>query len=100
LRDENSYQVELEWKGKKSSIAKIRNFKISIDNPQDEGGENSGPMPTELLLASLGGCITIGIAYFADKMRVNLIDLHLRIKGIKNKEDSRIDQVDILYTLK
>lgn len=75
LRNKDSYQVELEWKGKKSSIANIRNFTISIDNPQDEGGEDSGPMPTELLLASLGGCITIGISYFADKMRVNLSDL-------------------------
>jgi hypothetical protein len=44
VRNEDSYQVEVKWKGKKGSIANIRNFKIIIDNPQDEGGENRGPM--------------------------------------------------------
>ena len=98
--DEESVQVNIIWKGGKSSLASIRDFKISIDNPEEKGGTNTGPTPTELLLSSLGGCIIIGLSYFADKLRINLKHLSLKIIGIKSEdENSRINQIDIFTYL-
>lgn len=39
-----------------ASIATIRNHQIVMDRPEAKGGNNTGPMGGEALLASLGGC--------------------------------------------
>jgi uncharacterized OsmC-like protein len=94
---EKSLDVQLEWKGEKRSIAKIREFTIPIDNPREKGGTDEGPMPTELLLASLGSCTMIGFTYFAKKMRVNLRNLRLTVSGIKAEEKNpRFSHINIL----
>lgn len=40
---------------------------IIADEPIDEGGQNLGPKPTELLAASLGACTCITIRMYADR---------------------------------
>jgi putative redox protein len=43
----------------------IREHRIIVDEPQDKGGTDQGPAPSELLAASLGSCTAITIEMYA-----------------------------------
>jgi uncharacterized OsmC-like protein len=41
----------------------IRGHEITVDQPLEDGGADSGPTPSELFVASLAGCV----GYFAER---------------------------------
>jgi putative redox protein len=43
------------------------NHSIVADEPEDEGGDDAGPTPQELLAASLASCTAITIEMYADR---------------------------------
>jgi putative redox protein len=40
---------------------------LRVDEPRDVGGADTGPRPTQLLGASLAGCIAITVEMYADR---------------------------------
>ena len=40
---------------------------LRVDEPAEKGGTDTGPRPTELLGASLAGCIAITVEMYADR---------------------------------
>lgn len=40
---------------------------LRVDEPADKGGSDTGPRPTELLGASLAGCIAITVEMYAER---------------------------------
>jgi putative redox protein len=40
---------------------------LIVDEPQDRGGTDTGPRPTQLLAASLAGCTAITVEMYADR---------------------------------
>ena len=60
-------------------VAQVRSHRIVVDQPSHAGGDDAGPMPIELLGASLGTCIALYVKQFCqsrglpyDGMRVEL----------------------------
>jgi uncharacterized OsmC-like protein len=58
----------------------VRGHRITVDQPIDEGGTDDGPMPIELLGASLGACVALYVqgflaarGYPADGMRIEVM---------------------------
>lgn len=45
----------------------IREHRLIADEPEDKGGGDAGPKPTELLAASLATCTAITIEMYADR---------------------------------
>jgi putative redox protein len=45
----------------------VRDFSFVADEPIADGGLNSGPMPTEYLLAALGACSAITVKLYAQR---------------------------------
>ena|SRR5579859_5177336 len=43
----------------------IRQHELTVDEPPDQGGDDTGPSPQELLAASLAGCTAITIEMYA-----------------------------------
>jgi putative redox protein len=50
----------------------IREHRLIADEPEDEGGTDTGPTPTELLAASLATCTAITMEMYADRKQWDL----------------------------
>lgn len=46
---------------------KIRDHSLTVDEPTDQGGEDAGPSPQELLAASLASCTAITMEMYAQR---------------------------------
>jgi putative redox protein len=45
----------------------LEGHELRVDEPEDAGGTDSGPRPTQLLGASLAGCIAITVEMYANR---------------------------------
>lgn len=65
---------------------------MTIDEAVEYGGGDAGPMPTELLVASLASCFALAVAHAAMKRRVSLPDLTVRAESFRAEGDLRYDR--------
>jgi len=54
-------------KGKYEHEVRIREHRLTADEPEDIGGRDLGPSPEELLAASLASCTAITMQMYADR---------------------------------
>ncbi|MFT7498316.1 MAG: putative redox protein [Porticoccaceae bacterium] len=91
--------------------AKMRNHYAVIDEPVDQGGDDSGPTPVEYLLTAIGGCVSITLRMYAErkkwdvgKITVNVIQKEeLTSEGIKKsliEEISFENEITLVQTEK
>jgi putative redox protein len=50
----------------------IRQHMLVADEPEDHGGDDSGPSPQELLAASLASCTAVTMAMYAERKGWNI----------------------------
>lgn len=85
--------------------AKSRQFEITIDEPKELGGTDTGMNPVELVLCALGACQAIVARVYAPQFGVNLeafsIELEgdLDIDGFLNKADVRSGFSEVRYNI-
>ena len=58
---------------------KVRDHKLVADEPEDEGGEDLGPSPQELLAASLASCTAITMEMYAKRKGWNTDGLEVDV---------------------
>ncbi|MCZ6454212.1 MAG: OsmC family protein [Alphaproteobacteria bacterium] len=63
------------------SETKIRNFTITVDEPESLGGTDTGPNPVELILGALASCQEITYRAFAEALEIPLDNVSVRIEG-------------------
>lgn len=81
LRDDYEYAVwTAEWRGGLSADVSGRGHAIRVDEPPEFGGEDSGPMPTELVVAALASCFCLAIVWAARKEGIALEDLEVQVQ--------------------
>ncbi len=69
------------WRGGWRCDVQAGGFTLVVDEPEDVGGTGQGPMPTDLLLASLSSCFALAVAWAADKRAIVLPDLDVTATG-------------------
>jgi putative redox protein len=74
-------EITASWEGGHRCRALIRGFEVLVDEPTASGGTDTGPKPTELLLASLGACFAMAVTHAARKRGRELADLSVRVRG-------------------
>jgi len=53
--------------GTLSHAVEMRDHRVTADEPKDQGGEDTGPSPQELLAASLASCTAITMEMYAQR---------------------------------
>jgi putative redox protein len=57
----------------------IRDHHVTADEPEDNGGDDTGPSPQELLAASLASCTAITIEMYAERKGWDIGDLEVNV---------------------
>lgn len=77
-----TFKANVKWTGQGVlSEGTSRGFTVSVDEPKELGGTNKSMNPVELLLNALGGCMSICVAAFAKKCKVDLKASNVEIEG-------------------
>ncbi|WP_366078638.1 OsmC family protein [Thermococcus sp.] len=79
------YRAELDWDGNVGSFARVREFRLRTDTNTDGG--NEGPLPAEYLLTAIGGCLTINWGRLIKKMRLNVEEMSIEVRGWRNLKE-------------
>lgn len=80
MRDK-TLSVEASWEGGYRCTVASRQFRIRIDEPENAGGGDTGPQPSEVFLASLAGCFTLALYHVAKKRDIELPDITVTATG-------------------
>jgi len=64
-----------------------QHHRMVIDEPVSKGGEDKGPKPSELLLASLGGCISITLRMYAEHKQLPVEEISVLVKRDPPEKD-------------
>jgi uncharacterized OsmC-like protein len=72
-----------------------RHHKIAVDEPVAAGGSDTGPGPTELLLASLGSCFTLAVGHVAAKRGIPVNAIEVVVTGTYDGPSFRDFVVDV-----
>ena len=78
VRRRRGYEHEIE----------IREHRLITDEPEETGGGDSGPKPTELLAASLAACTAITLEMYADRKGWDLGGVEVAVDFTKAEGES------------
>lgn len=74
--------VSIKWAGGKfGQQITVGTHHVRADEPLSSGGDDSGPSPHELLLASLGACTAMTLKVYAERKGWPLRDVHVTVSG-------------------
>lgn len=93
--------VEVKWNGRKNFSAAIDDHTIIMDMDEERGGNNEGPRPKPLMLASLGGCSGLDVISILGKMKIEPDYFNMHIEGEQTEDlPKRYDKIKIIYEFK
>jgi putative redox protein len=87
-------RVQVKWLGGYRTDIDVRgvHFLHGDETPQ-YGGDDTGPMPTELLLAAIGSCMCLAIAHVARKRQITITQLALDVDADKDMNAFRFQDI-------
>lgn len=94
--DEHEYAPwRAEWRGGLATDVTGRGHTIRVDEPPEFGGQDTGPMPTEVLAAALASCMCIAIAWAAGKRRVEIGEIAVEVRMQRAPGEPRHGRYDL-----
>ena len=86
-------KANVHWTGEVSFKAESETgHSVQMDGPPDQGGENRGPRPMEMLLMGLGGCASFDVLSMLKKGRQQVTNC------VAELEADRADAVPAVFT--
>ena len=85
-------------KGKFEHEVRVREHRLTADEPEDIGGRDLGPSPEELLAASLASCTAITMQMYAERKGWDLTGLEVDC-DYQPAERGRPTQFDLVMRL-
>lgn len=73
--------------------------KILVDSPGSWGGENRGPMPPQLFMASLGSCVAVLVNHFCTRHGLDGDGLAVDVEYDKAEHPSRFVNIRVVVKL-
>jgi uncharacterized OsmC-like protein len=91
--------ITITWDGGARFTADIRGHKISVDQPRHAGGDESAPMPVELLPASLGTCVGLYVQRFLSTRGLDATGLTVEVATVGAPNPNRIARFEVLVVI-
>jgi putative redox protein len=97
----SGYHVITKHKGKMAFVSEIGHHKVLMDSVPDNDGDDSGPSPKKLLLATLATCTGMDIVSLLKKMRVEYSDFEIVTDaGLTEEHPKVFSNIEVLYRIK
>jgi putative redox protein len=95
------HRVESTWKGDMKFDTEVNGHHFMIDAEEHVGGENAGPRPKPLMLASLAGCTGMDVISLLLKMRQDVEYFNVIVEGDTEDEFPKpFYKMHIIYELR
>ena len=65
--------------GKLANDVEVREHRLKADEPRDQGGEDAGPSPQELLAAALASCTAVTMEMYAKRKGWDIGDISVDV---------------------
>lgn len=89
------------WKGNMQFDALVSGHHVIMDASPEVGGEDGGPRPKELMLASLAGCTGMDVISILKKMRIEVESFDIQIDAEMTEEHPKhYTAMHLIYKLK
>ncbi len=92
------YGIRAKWDGGVGAFIKVRHFSLRTDSNTDGGDE--GPLPAEMLLSALSGCLMINWGRLIRKMHLQVKDLEIEVSGWRNREEPQLQEINYVVHIK
>jgi len=93
------HKVKTIWKEKMAFDSQIDNHILRIDTGGPEG-DDTGPSPKKLLLASLAGCTGMDVVSLLNKMRVPFTNFEMDIEADLTEEHPKVySEIRLTYSI-
>lgn len=97
----DTHFVSTSLKGGMAFTSNINGHTLLTDAGIADGGNNEGPGPKRLMLASLAGCTGIDIVSILNKMKASFSDLTIDIEATLTEEHPKTySLVKVIYKIK
>lgn len=77
----------------------VRGHVIRTDQPASDGGEDTGPTPTELFIASLAGCVAFYARRYLDRHDLPTEGLAVEADFRMASRPARVDRIEVRLTI-
>jgi putative redox protein len=81
--------------GKLSADVTVRGHELLVGEPAELGGDDRGPMPTELLAASLASCMTLAVQFVAAKRALEVPGLEVSVEARRAGREPRYGKLTV-----
>ncbi|HLD35122.1 MAG TPA: OsmC family protein [Planctomycetota bacterium] len=88
-------EMNISYTGGMRFDAQTRTHTIIVDQPKEGGGQDTGPTPPELFVASLGTCIGVYALWFCQKRKIPYEGMKVSIDWSKSTTPpARVDLIE------
>ncbi|OFX38372.1 MAG: osmotically inducible protein C [Bacteroidetes bacterium GWA2_32_17] len=95
------HSVKTSWKNKMTFVANVNGHNIQMDAMPEFGGEDSGPRPKELMLASIAGCSGMDVISILNKMQVKIDEFNINVEADMTEEHPKhYYKMHVIYEFK
>jgi uncharacterized OsmC-like protein len=91
--------ITINYLGDMAFETSLGGHEVTIDAPQDLGGHDRGPTPSELFATSLGSCVAALTARYCERNNVDAHDLSVNVAYNKAKEPARLTDLEVCVRL-
>lgn len=87
--------ITVTWDGGVRFTADVRGHKVVVDQPQKAGGQDSAPMPLELVPTSLGTCVALFVQQFLVTRGLDASGLTVEVQTVGTANPHRIGKFEV-----
>lgn len=91
--------ITVTWDGGVRFTADVRGHKVSVDQPAQAGGQDSAPMPLELVPTSLGTCVALFVQQFLVTRGLSAEGLTVTVSASGAANPHRLGSFDVAVSI-